>query len=167
MLILTLTFNRCKTSNAYSLARCKTYYSWFNDLRALHTRSPNLSLVSSVGFTSKLHMNLLGLEPEQASSTVSRKDAGRVLRQFSLSSITFMQYVPPATTKILQLRFLVLFVAVEMAFKFRKLLDIDQRKFTIRNKCLHRSEEHTSELQSRPHTSYAVFCLKKKTQKTH
>ena len=26
-----------------------------------------------------------------------------------------------------------------------------------------RSEEHTSELQSRPHISYAVFCLKKKT----
>ena len=24
-----------------------------------------------------------------------------------------------------------------------------------------RSEEHTSELQSRPHISYAVFCLKK------
>ena len=29
--------------------------------------------------------------------------------------------------------------------------------------CLPRSEEHTSELQSRPHISYAVFCLKKKT----
>ena len=29
-----------------------------------------------------------------------------------------------------------------------------------------RSEEHTSELQSRPHISYAVFCLKKK-KKTH
>ena len=28
-----------------------------------------------------------------------------------------------------------------------------------------RSEEHTSELQSRPHISYAVFCLKKKTNK--
>ena len=28
-----------------------------------------------------------------------------------------------------------------------------------------RSEEHTSELQSRPHISYAVFCLKKKTKK--
>ena len=27
-----------------------------------------------------------------------------------------------------------------------------------------RSEEHTSELQSRPHISYAVFCLKKKKQ---
>ena len=27
---------------------------------------------------------------------------------------------------------------------------------------LQRSEEHTSELQSRPHISYAVFCLKKK-----
>ena len=31
-----------------------------------------------------------------------------------------------------------------------------------------RSEEHTSELQSRPHISYAVFCLKKKKNKqTH
>ena len=28
-----------------------------------------------------------------------------------------------------------------------------------------RSEEHTSELQSRPHISYAVFCLKKKKNK--
>src|SRR3546814_4157810 len=30
-----------------------------------------------------------------------------------------------------------------------------------------RSEEHTSELQSLMRISYAVFCLKKKTQKTH
>src|SRR3546814_6190412 len=30
-----------------------------------------------------------------------------------------------------------------------------------------RSEEHTSELQSRMRTSYAVFCLKKTTIKTH
>ena len=30
-----------------------------------------------------------------------------------------------------------------------------------------RSEEHTSELQSRPHISYAVFCLKKKKNKHH
>src|SRR3546814_3875220 len=30
-----------------------------------------------------------------------------------------------------------------------------------------RSEEHTSELQSLMRTSYAVFCLKKKTQHTH
>ena len=29
-------------------------------------------------------------------------------------------------------------------------------------RCRVRSEEHTSELQSRPHISYAVFCLKKK-----
>ena len=29
-----------------------------------------------------------------------------------------------------------------------------------------RSEEHTSELQSRPHISYAVFCLKKKKKLT-
>src|SRR3546814_6268244 len=30
-----------------------------------------------------------------------------------------------------------------------------------------RSEEHTSELQSLMRTSYAVFCLKKKIQRTH
>src|SRR3546814_5130035 len=30
-----------------------------------------------------------------------------------------------------------------------------------------RSEEHTSELQSLMRISYAVFCLKKKTQKRH
>src|SRR3546814_7695622 len=30
-----------------------------------------------------------------------------------------------------------------------------------------RSEEHTSELQSLMRISYAVFCLKKKTNKTH
>src|SRR3546814_2218965 len=30
-----------------------------------------------------------------------------------------------------------------------------------------RSEEHTSELQSLMRISYAVFCLKKKTQKKH
>src|SRR5881409_4124139 len=29
-----------------------------------------------------------------------------------------------------------------------------------------RSEEHTSELQSQSHISYAVFCLKKKNKKT-
>src|SRR3546814_3409200 len=31
---------------------------------------------------------------------------------------------------------------------------------------VHRSEEHTSELQSLMRTSYAVFCLKKKKKKT-
>src|SRR3546814_1252857 len=31
----------------------------------------------------------------------------------------------------------------------------------------HRSEEHTSELQSLMRISYAVFCLKKKTHKTN
>ena len=31
----------------------------------------------------------------------------------------------------------------------------------------YRSEEHTSELQSQSTISYAVFCLKKKKQKTH
>src|SRR3546814_4385116 len=35
---------------------------------------------------------------------------------------------------------------------------------TLRNGSLQRSEEHTSELQSLMRISYAVFCLKKKTQ---
>ena len=35
-------------------------------------------------------------------------------------------------------------------------------EFNALTERLQRSEEHTSELQSRPHISYAVFCLKKK-----
>src|SRR3546814_6230645 len=35
------------------------------------------------------------------------------------------------------------------------------------NALVDRSEEHTSELQSLMRISYAVFCLKKKKQKTH
>ena len=42
-----------------------------------------------------------------------------------------------------------LFVAAYMQYRRGNQLDL-------------RSEEHTSELQSRPHSSYAVFCLKKK-----
>src|SRR3546814_8190791 len=33
------------------------------------------------------------------------------------------------------------------------------------SRCVHRSEEHTSELQSLMRISYAVFCLKKKKNK--
>src|SRR3546814_4196329 len=33
--------------------------------------------------------------------------------------------------------------------------------------CRHRSEEHTSELQSLMRISYAVFCLKQKKRKNH
>src|SRR3546814_5957428 len=36
-----------------------------------------------------------------------------------------------------------------------------------RNDAFHRSEEHTSELQSLMRISYAVFCLKKKTNIDH
>src|SRR3546814_2335778 len=36
----------------------------------------------------------------------------------------------------------------------------------MRIRLLHRSEEHTSELQSLMRISYAVFCLKKKNQQT-
>src|SRR3546814_4974006 len=46
--------------------------------------------------------------------------------------------------------------------------DHRRRPFSSRTACvgsLQRSEEHTSELQSLMSISYAVFCLKKKTQK--
>src|SRR3546814_3953367 len=44
--------------------------------------------------------------------------------------------------------------------------EIKWRLPTSSPKSLDRSEEHTSELQSLMRTTYAVFCLKKKTQKT-
>src|SRR3546814_9407327 len=40
-----------------------------------------------------------------------------------------------------------------------------QHGFAVLRRILRRSEEHTSELQSLMRTSYAVFCLKKKTTK--
>src|SRR3546814_8660202 len=44
----------------------------------------------------------------------------------------------------------------------------NQRSSTlVLNSTRARSEEHTSELQSLMRISYAVFCLKKKTQKIH
>src|SRR3546814_4137512 len=45
----------------------------------------------------------------------------------------------------------------------------DSRRTSRRGytRCIDRSEEHTSELQSLMRISYAVFCLKKKTNKHH
>src|SRR3546814_7017848 len=47
--------------------------------------------------------------------------------------------------------------------------DRPDRRVTLISRLVaaHRSEEHTSELQSLMRTSYAVFCLKKKTQRKH
>src|SRR3546814_10454923 len=41
------------------------------------------------------------------------------------------------------------------------------REFGMSDEDMHRSEEHTSELQSLMRISYAVFCLKKKTEKKY
>src|SRR3546814_3347816 len=46
----------------------------------------------------------------------------------------------------------------QLTYQDRQTADLFQR--------LHRSEEHTSELQSLMRISYAVFCLKKKKNKT-
>src|SRR3546814_5623708 len=48
----------------------------------------------------------------------------------------------------------------------RRLVHPDNRR-TMPNRCGHRSEEHTSELQSLMRISYAVFCLKKKKKYTY
>src|SRR3546814_3448361 len=44
---------------------------------------------------------------------------------------------------------------------------VDHRPATHLPRARDRSEEHTSELQSLMRISYAVFCLKKKTNKRH
>src|SRR3546814_9823697 len=62
--------------------------------------------------------------------------------------------------------------AVEGIGQFGKLTSLDDfpdedaLRARLREACL-RSEEHTSELQSLMRISYAVFCLKKKKEKTH
>src|SRR3546814_9304454 len=44
---------------------------------------------------------------------------------------------------------------------------LDQRRRVVTRRHDHRSEEHTSELQSLMRISYAVFCLKKKTKEAN
>ena len=46
--------------------------------------------------------------------------------------------------------------------KYDELVEVTQENGEIRRGKVLRSVEHTSELQARPHISYAVFCLKKK-----
>ena len=56
---------------------------------------------------------------------------------------------------------------INLRFRMVKIIGFVSRwalKIVIRAR--ERSEEHTSELQSRPHISYAVFCLKKKNIST-
>src|SRR3546814_977565 len=53
--------------------------------------------------------------------------------------------------------------AWDMIWRFKRDLYVAQRKLSAQTV---RSEEHTSELQSLMRISYAVFCLKKKTN-TH
>src|SRR3546814_10425129 len=48
-------------------------------------------------------------------------------------------------------------------FTQKELLEISQMDIPTRREVDKRSEEHTSELQSLMRISYAVFCLKKKT----
>src|SRR3546814_1150105 len=48
-----------------------------------------------------------------------------------------------------------------------RLSDRRDRRRRAHGRDRHRSEEHTSELQSLMRISYAVFCLKKKTQTAH
>src|SRR3546814_5777400 len=48
----------------------------------------------------------------------------------------------------------------------RHIIEGFQRSDSIVDTLLDRSEEHTSELQSLMRISYAVFCLKKKTDRT-
>src|SRR3546814_5106456 len=53
---------------------------------------------------------------------------------------------------------------VIQAYLYRTVTTVDQGVFIH---ITHRSEEHTSELQSLMRISYAVFCLKKKNKNNH
>src|SRR3546814_9149095 len=54
------------------------------------------------------------------------------------------------------------------AWRFRQMQSDFFMSSTWRfDRAINRSEEHTSELQSLMRISYAVFCLKKKTNNTH
>src|SRR3546814_7344538 len=46
-------------------------------------------------------------------------------------------------------------------------VDVASQRVTANGQPVHRSEEHTSELQSLMRISYAVFCLKKKKYTTN
>src|SRR3546814_1594336 len=54
-----------------------------------------------------------------------------------------------------------------MEFHDGKPVTVEDLKFTLDFLMKYRSEEHTSELQSLMRISYAVFCLKKKKQKSN
>src|SRR3546814_8576661 len=56
---------------------------------------------------------------------------------------------------------------VDLLTKPNLLADAKRYFREVQTKDRHRSEEHTSELQSLMRISYAVFCLKKKTTKNH
>ena len=45
--------------------------------------------------------------------------------------------------------------------------ELERREAALAAREAERSEEHTSELQSHPVISYAVFCLKKKIGRAH
>src|SRR3546814_9192556 len=64
-----------------------------------------------------------------------------------------------------ELRRVVLALVRKAALYPRVQLIFACRSFDLEND--HRSEEHTSELQSLMRISYAVFCLKKKNNNTH
>src|SRR3546814_1372844 len=54
----------------------------------------------------------------------------------------------------------------DLAEQLEGLAVAKERAFVGRHRLRHRSEEHTSELQSLMRISYAVFCLKKKKYNT-
>src|SRR3546814_2656715 len=57
-------------------------------------------------------------------------------------------------------------LAFERGYMNQEVAELERQFSAIKTPGAMRSEEHTSELQSLMRTSYAVFCLKKKTNTT-
>src|SRR5216110_3986715 len=84
-----------------------------------------------------------------------------VLYHYSIISFFFFFFNDTATTEIYtSSHTLSLHDALPISGHWRP-----HRREGAVEECGHRSEEHTSELQSRELISYAVFCLKKKKKK--
>src|SRR3546814_8621880 len=103
-----------------------------------------------------------------------RRDHGVILRQVPLGAIILGRHVvmrhqvAPQHLELLAVLKTYNVIGLDRCADRDGRLLFDFRCFDIAKTCkrfVHRSEEHTSELQSLMRISYAVFCLKKKKKK--
>src|SRR3546814_957654 len=90
------------------------------------------------------------------------------MRSADIDFLTMGQYLQPTPrhTKVIDFVTPQAFSAYAAIARAKGFLQVASSPLTRSSYHAGRSEEHTSELQSLMRSSYAVFCLKKKTQQT-